>query len=60
MKGPALFQGEIIKEIVNYFNEILKNSYFPESLGQFQANLTQSVLGSMEFKFLQIKVLVLF
>ena len=38
MKGPALFQGEIITKLRKYVDEIFK-SYFPEPLGQFQPKI---------------------
>ena len=48
MKGPALFQGEIITYVQNIgenIEEIKKSS--PELLGQFQSNLAS--LGKGEF-----------
>ena len=37
-----------------YINEILK-SFTPEPLGQYQPNFTQSIVGEMKFKFVQMK-----
>ena len=51
MKGKADFQGEIIKKYQKYIDEILKKNYTPESLGQFQPDLAQSILGCRGFKF---------
>ena len=54
MKGPALFQGEIITKYRNYFYEIKKSSS-PEPLDQFQPKLAQSNSGQRGFKFFQMK-----
>ena len=44
MKGPALFQEEIITKLRKYNDEFEKSSS-PESMGQFQTNLAQIILG---------------
>ena len=54
MKGPALFQWDIITKKRKYFDKILKFSS-PEPLSQFQPYLSQSILGWREFKFVQVK-----
>ena len=54
MKGPALFQEEIIMKLWKYINEFKKSS-FPEPLGQFQPILPQNILGCRGFKFVQMK-----
>ena len=59
MKGPALFQGQIITKLWKYIDEIKKSSS-PEPLGQFQPNLAQSILGWRGFKFVQLKGPALF
>ena len=58
MKGPALFQGEIIMKLRKYFDEIWKTSS-PE-LSPFQPNLAQCVLGWRGLKFVQMKGPALF
>ena len=50
-EGPALFLGEIINK--NTLTKLKK--YYQEPLDQFQPNLTQSILGWKEFKFVQMK-----
>ena len=59
MKGPALFQGEIIMKWWKYIDKILKSSS-PEPLGQFQPNLAQCIFGWKGFKFVQMKGPTLF
>ena len=44
MKGPALFQGEIISKLQKYIDKFKKSSS-PEPLGQFQLNLAQIIFG---------------
>ena len=58
MKGPALFQGEIITKEWKCIEEFERSS--PEPLGQFQPNLAQSICGWRWFKFVQMKGFVNF
>ena len=44
MKGPAFFQGEIIRKLRKYIDKILKSSS-PEPLGQFHQTKHNSSLG---------------
>ena len=59
MKGPTLFQAEIIAKYLKYIDEI-KNLFSPEPIAQFQTNFVQSILGWTGFKFVQIKGPTLF
>ena len=58
-KGPHLFPRGDNYEISKIHCRLLK-SYSPEPLGQFQPNFAQSILGWMEFKFIQMKCPALF
>ena len=55
MKGPVLFQGEIIVRQRKYIDKIKKSSS-PELLGQFQPNLAQSILLSRTIKPISTKL----
>ena len=59
MKGPTLYQGEIITKYLKYIGKIKKSSS-PEPLGLFHPNLAQCILGCRGFKFIQMKVPALF
>ena len=54
MKGPALFQVEIITKKWKYVEE-LKKSSSPEPLSQFKPKLAQSILRWRRFKFFSIE-----
>ena len=54
MKGPALFQGEIISKLQKYIDEFEKSSSL-EPLDQFQPNIAQCILGQRGLKFVQMK-----
>ena len=58
MKGPALFQGEIVMKKRKYNDEIKKSS--PEPLSQFQPILAQIILRWRGFKFVLMKGPALF
>ena len=52
MKGPTLFQGEMIRNYRKYIDE---KSFYPEALGQFLINFEQSIIGLRDFKVVQKK-----